>query len=34
MDGIVVLEAVVKGNLPGEPEREVMKMMIEEGDRQ
>jgi len=32
LDGIVVLEAVVKGNLPGEPEREVMNMMIEEGD--
>jgi 3-hydroxybutyryl-CoA dehydratase len=31
-DGTVILEAVVKGNLPGEPEREVMKMMIEEGD--
>ena len=29
-DGTVVLEAVVKGNLPGQPEREVMKMMIEE----
>jgi len=32
LDGIVVLEAVVKGNLPSEPEREVMNMMIEEGD--
>jgi 3-hydroxybutyryl-CoA dehydratase len=32
LDGIVVLEAVVKGYLPGEPEREVMNMMIEEGD--
>jgi 3-hydroxybutyryl-CoA dehydratase len=31
LDGIVVLEAVVKGNLPGEPEREVMNIMIEEG---
>ncbi len=31
-DGLVVLEAVLKGTLPGEPEREVMNMMIEEGD--
>ena len=30
--GTVVLEAVIKGSLPGEPEREVMNMMIEEGD--
>ena len=32
LDGTVVLEAVVKGSIPGEPEREVMNMMIEEGD--
>lgn len=32
LDGIVVSEAVVKGNLPSEPEREIMNMMIEEGD--
>ena len=32
LDGTVVLEAVVKGSLPGKPEREVMNMMIEEGD--
>ena len=32
LDGFVVLEAVLKGNLPGEPETEVMNMMIEEGD--
>ena len=31
-DGLVVLEAVLKGNLPGEPEREVMNMMIKERD--
>ena len=31
-DGVVVVEAVVKGSLPGEPEREVMKMMVKEGD--
>jgi 3-hydroxybutyryl-CoA dehydratase len=31
-DGFVVLEAVLKGNLPGGPEKEVMNMMIEEGD--
>lgn len=33
MDGTVVLEAVVKGILPSEPERDVMNMMTEEGDR-
>jgi 3-hydroxybutyryl-CoA dehydratase len=31
-DGTVVIEAEVKGNLPGGPEREVMNQMIEEGD--
>ncbi|MFH1241432.1 MAG: MaoC family dehydratase [Pseudomonadota bacterium] len=31
-DGTVVLEAVLRGNLPGEPERKVMNVMIEEGD--
>jgi 3-hydroxybutyryl-CoA dehydratase len=31
-DGTVVIEAEVKGNLPGEPEREVMNQMVEEGD--
>ncbi|MBW1780938.1 MAG: MaoC family dehydratase [Deltaproteobacteria bacterium] len=31
-DGVVVVEAVVKGNLPGESEREVMKLMVKEGD--
>jgi len=31
-DGTVVIEAEVKGNLPGDPERAVMNQMIEEGD--
>jgi len=31
-DGVVVIEAVVKGNLPGQPERNVMKQMMAEGD--
>jgi 3-hydroxybutyryl-CoA dehydratase len=31
-DGTVVIEAEVKGNLAGEPEREVMNQMMEEGD--
>jgi len=31
-DGVVVVEAVVKGNFPGESEREVMKLMVKEGD--
>jgi len=31
-DGTVVIEAEVKGNLPGEPERKVLNQMMEEGD--
>jgi 3-hydroxybutyryl-CoA dehydratase len=31
-DGTVVIEAEVMGNLPGEPEREVMNQMMREGD--
>ena len=31
-DGIVVLEAALKGNVPGESEREVLNRMMEEGD--
>ena len=31
-DGTVVIEAEVKGNLPGDPERAAMNQMIEEGD--
>jgi len=33
-DGTVVIEAEVKGNLPGEPERELMSLMIEGTCRQ
>lgn len=32
LDGTVVIEAEVKGNLPGDPERAVMNQMIKEGD--
>ncbi len=31
-DGTVVIEAKVKGNLPGERETEIMSLMLEEGD--
>lgn len=31
-DGTVVIEAEVKGNLPGNREREIMNLMVEEGD--
>jgi 3-hydroxybutyryl-CoA dehydratase len=31
-DGVVVLEALVKGFAPGEPEKHVMRAMIAEGD--
>jgi len=31
-DGTVVIEAMVKGNLPGERETEIMSLMLEEGD--
>jgi hypothetical protein len=31
-EGITVLEASVEGVLPGNPEREVLRAMVEEGD--
>jgi acyl dehydratase len=31
-DGAVVIEAYVKGNLPGERERAIMELMVKEGD--